>query len=66
MRACLFLRTGAQRQYLNSSGSQDGARQAGAQNLQCQACMATTRQQIAQKTQYSMPPMTQIQLLVSL
>jgi hypothetical protein len=34
--------------------------------FQCQACMATTRQQIAQKTQYSMPPITQIQLLVSL
>src|SRR5690242_1004995 len=33
---------------------------------QCDACMATTRQQIAQNTQYSMPPITQIQLLVTL
>src|SRR6185437_680506 len=36
------------------------------ERVQCQACMATTRQQIAQNTQYSTPPITQIQQFLTL
>ena len=32
----------------------------------CHPCIATTTQASAQNTQYSMPPITQIQLLVTL